>query len=131
MTISKDSPDVSVIKDRVLSCGVRLLVEPNPSVKSAAVSWWVPAGTMNDPEGDDADGLAVLCAGMLERGAGAWCSSVVQGAYCSGVVLERGARAWCFWRGAVRRTLMLVQGAHCPSVVCNPSPEPQSPQACT
>ena len=70
MTISKDSPDVSVIKDRVLSCGVRLLVEPNPSVKSAAVSWWVPAGTMNDPEGDDADGLAVLCAGMLERGAG-------------------------------------------------------------
>ena len=54
MTISKDSPDVSVIEDRVLSCGVRLLVEPNPSVKSAAVSWWVPAGTMNDPEGDEA-----------------------------------------------------------------------------
>ena len=70
MPISKDSPDVSMIEDRVLSCGARLLVEPNPSVKSAAVSWWVPTGTMNDPEGDDTDGLAVLCAGMLERGAG-------------------------------------------------------------
>ena len=70
MTISKDSPDVSVIEDRRLSCGVRLLVESNPSVKSAAISWWIPTGTMDDPDGDNADGLAVLCAGMLERGAG-------------------------------------------------------------
>ncbi len=70
MAISKDSSDVSVIEDRVLSCGVRLLVESNPSVKSAAISWWVPAGTINDPEGEGSDGLAVLCSGMLERGAG-------------------------------------------------------------
>ena len=62
--------DDFVIEDRQLSCGVRLLVESNPSVKSAAISWWVPTGTMDDPDGENADGLAVLCAGMLERGAG-------------------------------------------------------------
>ena len=59
MTISKDSPDVSVIEDRRLSCGVRLLVESNPSVKSAAISWWVPTGTMDDPDGDNEDGDTV------------------------------------------------------------------------
>ena len=69
MTTPKDPTDVSVIEDRLLSCGVRLLVESNPSVKSAAVSWWVPSGTMDDPDGVDSDGLAVLAAGMLERGA--------------------------------------------------------------
>ncbi len=70
MTLSSNPHGTSVIEDRELSCGVRLLVENNPSVKSAAVSWWIPTGTMDDPDGDDSDGLAVLAAGMLERGAG-------------------------------------------------------------
>lgn len=53
-----------------LDCGALLLMEPNPSVRSAALSWWVPSGTAHDPAGPDRDGLAVLCAEMLERGAG-------------------------------------------------------------
>lgn len=60
----------STIQEFPLECGAILLVEPNRSVRSAAISWWVPAGPAYDPPGEQADGLAVMCAGMLERGAG-------------------------------------------------------------
>jgi predicted Zn-dependent peptidase len=57
------------IRKHVLDCGAVLLFEPNQSLRSAALTWWVPAGTGHDPSGDDTDGLAVMCAEMLERGA--------------------------------------------------------------
>lgn len=53
-----------------LACGAMLVLEPNASVQSAGISWLIPAGTANDPLGDGKDGLAVMCAELLERGAG-------------------------------------------------------------
>lgn len=69
MTRAQCQPALS-IHERVLDCGATLLVEPNHSLRSAALSWWVPSGTGQDPVGDGNDGLAVMCAELLERGAG-------------------------------------------------------------
>ena len=53
-----------------LSCGAVVVLEPCASVQSAGISWFVPSGTAHDPLGDGQDGLAIMCAEMLERGAG-------------------------------------------------------------
>ncbi len=53
-----------------LDCGATLLVEENPSVGSASLSWWLPTGTMHDLPIDRAAGCSILCASVLERGAG-------------------------------------------------------------
>jgi len=58
------------ISTHQLSCGAVVVLEPSASVQSAGISWLVPSGTAHDPLGDGLDGLAVMCAEMLERGAG-------------------------------------------------------------
>ena len=60
----------TAVQTRTLDCGTVLLIEPNPSVRTTALVWWLPAGAALDPPGEGADGLAVMCAEMLERGAG-------------------------------------------------------------
>ncbi len=52
-----------------LRCGATLVVEPIPSVASAALSWLVPAGSATDEP--DSDGLATMLSEMIFRGAGA------------------------------------------------------------
>jgi len=59
---------MSEISLYTLECGVPLLVEHIPGVRSAAMSWLVPAGTAHEPEG--AQGLASMHAELLARGAG-------------------------------------------------------------
>ncbi len=59
---------VPVISTLQLRCGATLVVEPIPSVASAALSWLVPAGSATD--GPDGDGIAALLSEMIFRGAG-------------------------------------------------------------
>lgn len=63
--------DASTIQIRRLSCGMPLVVEPMPGVRTAAVSWLVPVGNATDPDGADGDGWAGLLAELAQRGAGA------------------------------------------------------------
>jgi predicted Zn-dependent peptidase len=51
-----------------LDCGMTLVVESMPGVRSAALSWLIPAGTANEPEG--LEGLSALWAELVMRGAG-------------------------------------------------------------
>lgn len=51
-----------------LDCGLRLLVEEIPGVRSAALSWLLPSGAATDAP--DGDGLAALLSEMILRGAG-------------------------------------------------------------
>lgn len=51
-----------------LACGATLVVEPIPSVASAALSWLVPAGSATDPP--DADGHSTMLSELVFRGAG-------------------------------------------------------------
>ncbi len=55
---------------RHLDCGMPLVVEPMPGVRTAAVSWLVPVGNATDPEGAAGDGWAALLAELAQRGAG-------------------------------------------------------------
>jgi predicted Zn-dependent peptidase len=47
-----------------------LLVEEMAGVRTAAVSWLVPAGNASDPEGEAGDGWSSLLAELAQRGAG-------------------------------------------------------------
>ncbi len=51
-----------------LECGLVLLVEDIPGVRSAALSWLLPSGAATDPA--DKDGLAALLSEMIMRGCG-------------------------------------------------------------
>ncbi len=59
---------MSGITTRTLECGVPLVVERIPGVRSAAVSWLTPAGTAVEPPGRE--GIASMWAELLLRGAG-------------------------------------------------------------
>lgn len=56
------------IVTRTLACGMPLLVEQNPGVRSAGITWLLPAGSAAEPV--DRQGLAALWAELLFRGAG-------------------------------------------------------------
>jgi len=60
----------SQIHVRMLRCGMPLLVEEMPGVRTAAVSWLLPAGNASDPEGEAGDGWSSLLAELAQRGAG-------------------------------------------------------------
>lgn len=59
---------MSRISTRTLACGMPLLVEEMPAVRSAAISWLVPAGSASDPENRLGD--SALFSELLMRGAG-------------------------------------------------------------
>jgi predicted Zn-dependent peptidase len=59
---------MSEIVTTTLSCGLTLVVEQVPGVRSAALSWVLPAGAATDPP--NADGQATLLSEMILRGAG-------------------------------------------------------------
>ena len=67
-----------------------LLVEEMAGVRTAAVSWLVPAGNASDPEGEAGDGWSSLLAELAQRGAG-----------------ERGSKAFsdAFDRAGVQRSV--------------------------
>ena len=56
------------IIDHTLDNGLRLLIEPMPSVKSAAFKWLLPAGSAGDPA--DCIGLSTMMEEFTARGAG-------------------------------------------------------------
>jgi len=56
----------TTISVTTLSCGLPLIIESNPSVRSAAICWMVPAGASTDP--DDRQGMAAMIAELLMRG---------------------------------------------------------------
>ena len=56
------------ISVRTLSCGMTLVVEKMTGVRSASVSWAVPAGCITDP--DEREGITPLREEMLLRGSG-------------------------------------------------------------
>ena len=58
------------IRVRMLDCGMPLLVEEMAGVRTAAVSWLLPAGNATDPEGEAGDGWSSLLAELSQRGAG-------------------------------------------------------------
>ena len=53
---------------RTLRCGMPLIVETMPGVRSAAFSWLIPAGSAYDPA--SLEGLSTLWSELLLRGAG-------------------------------------------------------------
>ncbi len=55
------------IHSLTLDCGLTLLVEPIPGVRSLGLSWLLPAGTARDP--DHRIGLSAMWAELLSRGA--------------------------------------------------------------
>ncbi len=59
---------MTAIVSRDLDCGVKLVMERMTGVKSAAVSWLIPAGTAGEPE--DRLGLSALLSELIFRGAG-------------------------------------------------------------
>ena len=59
---------MSRITTRTLRCGMPLIVEQIDGVKSAGVSWLIPAGSATDP--DHLQGLCALWSELLFRGAG-------------------------------------------------------------
>lgn len=61
-------PAMSQIVTTTLACGLTLVVEEIPGVRSAALSWVLPAGSATDPAAQD--GLATLLSEMILRGAG-------------------------------------------------------------
>ncbi|MFN7021882.1 MAG: M16 family metallopeptidase [Phycisphaerales bacterium] len=58
-------PDVVV---RTLACGMPLIVESMPGVRSVGVTWLIPAGSSTDPA--DKQGLCAMWSELLLRGAG-------------------------------------------------------------
>jgi len=59
---------MSEIASRTLKCGTRLLIEPLPWARSAALTWLVPAGPASEPP--DRRGLGAMWEELLSRGAG-------------------------------------------------------------
>lgn len=59
---------MSRITTSTLECGLTLVVETIPGVRSLGLSWFVPAGLARDP--DDRLGLSAIWEEMLLRGAG-------------------------------------------------------------
>lgn len=57
------------ITTRTLRCGTPLVVEKIPGVRSAAVTWLLPAGSAADPA--PLEGISTMWAEMICRGAGA------------------------------------------------------------
>lgn len=53
---------------RTLACGMPLIMEHMPAVRSVGVTWLTPAGSATDP--DDRQGLSTLWAELVLRGAG-------------------------------------------------------------
>ncbi|MCC6659626.1 MAG: insulinase family protein [Phycisphaerales bacterium] len=60
------------IQLQTLDCGMPLVVEEMPGVRSAAMTWLVPAGTATEPA--DRQGVSSMWAELLMRGAGALAS---------------------------------------------------------
>ena len=56
------------IETKSLACGMPLIVENMPGVRSAGLTWLLPAGAAMDPEG--LQGRAAVLEEMLMRGAG-------------------------------------------------------------
>ncbi len=63
-------PRQNPIVVRMLRCGMPLLVEEMAGVRTAAVSWLLPAGNASDPAGEAGDGWSSLLAELSQRGAG-------------------------------------------------------------
>lgn len=59
---------MAAIHTRTLDCGMPLVVETIPGVRSAGLTWLLPAGGARDP--DDRQGLCAMWAELLLRGAG-------------------------------------------------------------
>ena len=59
---------MSNLTTRTLDCGLTLIVETIPGVRSAGLTWLVPAGTATEP--DDRLGLTAMWSELLLRGAG-------------------------------------------------------------
>ncbi len=59
---------VGVIETYRLSCGLSVVVEPMSNVRSAGVSWLIPAGSALDPAGRE--GLSAMWSHLVLRGAG-------------------------------------------------------------
>jgi len=76
-----------------LECGMPMLVERIPGMRSVAMNWLVPAGTAREPEG--AQGLASMHAELLARGAGKLDSKSQADAY-DALGISRGfsAQTW-------------------------------------
>ncbi|MCC6285499.1 MAG: insulinase family protein [Phycisphaerales bacterium] len=59
---------MTTISQTMLSCGMPLIVESNPGVRSAALAWMLPAGWAHEPSG--LLGLSAMWSELLLRGAG-------------------------------------------------------------
>ncbi len=59
---------MSRIRTFTLDCGMPLIVETMPGVRSMGLTWLIPAGSARDPE--DRQGLSAIWAELLMRGAG-------------------------------------------------------------
>lgn len=59
---------MSRLSTRILDCGMPLIVEDIPGVKSVAVSWLLPAGTATEP--GDLQGMGSMWSELLLRGCG-------------------------------------------------------------
>lgn len=56
------------LSTRTLDCGLPLVVESIPGVRSVGLTWLIPAGSAADP--DDRQGLSTLWSELIFRGAG-------------------------------------------------------------
>jgi predicted Zn-dependent peptidase len=59
---------MSTLTSITLDCGMPLIVECMPNVRSAAISWLIPAGSATEPA--HLEGLSAMWAELLLRGAG-------------------------------------------------------------
>jgi len=59
---------MATIHTHTLACGMPLIIETIPGVRSVGVSWLLPAGAARDPE--DQQGLCAMWSELLLRGAG-------------------------------------------------------------
>jgi predicted Zn-dependent peptidase len=59
---------MAAIHTRTLDCGLPLVIETIPGVRSAGLTWLLPAGSARDP--DDKQGLCAMASELLLRGAG-------------------------------------------------------------
>jgi len=60
---------MTTIAVHTLRCGMPLITEVNPAVRSASVCWLLPVGSAADPA--DREGLSTLLSELIFRGAGA------------------------------------------------------------
>jgi predicted Zn-dependent peptidase len=64
------APRKNPIHVRILDCGMPLLVESMAGVRTAALSWLLPAGNASDPAGEAGEGWSTMLAELAQRGAG-------------------------------------------------------------